>query len=251
MPPLKQLIRSGIAWIANRLIRLLGNRHLPPLTALEWKGVQIHFSQCGEDQIIEKIWDEYFQGRIGTYLDLGAFHPITYSNTWNLYKKGWRGINIDANPTALERFKESRPEDQNICAAIGKEGEELLYCFYRSPATNRLIAKGDLTANLFGEEPKKITPVQCRSLTSILDEHLPSSKTVDLMSIDCEGHEVEILSALDWDKYPPQLIALECSHQAEGLHSFLKEKGYEFISMTPPTHFFILKSALKNRPSKQ
>jgi len=243
---LKQTSRKLIAYVTNRLIRALGNRQFPMLTSLEWKGVQSHFSQCGEDLIIEKVWNHYFEGAIGTYLDVGAFHPINYSNTWNLYKKGWRGINIDANAQAIERFNQIRPEDKNLCAAIGKEGVELLYCSYRSPATNRLITQGEATINFFGEEPKSITPVQCRSLTTILNDSLSPENTIDLMTLDCEGHETEILQALDWNRYRPKLIALECSHESKKLHSFLIEKGYLFISMSPPTHFFILKTAFES-----
>ena len=33
----------------------------------------------------------------GIYIDVGCNHPIKYNNTYLLYKKGWRGINIDAD----------------------------------------------------------------------------------------------------------------------------------------------------------
>jgi hypothetical protein len=32
---------------------------------------------------------------VGFFVDVGCFHPLFYSNTWKLYKKGWRGVNID------------------------------------------------------------------------------------------------------------------------------------------------------------
>ncbi len=52
------------------------------------------FSQYGEDLIINKILRKI---NIGNYLDLGSFHPIHFSNTFILYIRGWRGINIEGN----------------------------------------------------------------------------------------------------------------------------------------------------------
>ena len=52
------------------------------------------YSQWGEDQFI----NQFFKDKIdGIYLDIGCFHPVMYSNTCLLHKKGWRGINIDIN----------------------------------------------------------------------------------------------------------------------------------------------------------
>ncbi len=47
----------------------------------------------------------------GFYVDIGAHHPFRYSNTQFFYEKGWRGINIDATPGSMDRFKDFRPED--------------------------------------------------------------------------------------------------------------------------------------------
>ena len=59
------------------------------------------YSQCGEDLFIEN----FFKNKnYGTYLDIGAFNPIKFSNTLLLYKKGWKGINIDLNQTSIDLF---------------------------------------------------------------------------------------------------------------------------------------------------
>ena len=33
----------------------------------------------------------------GTYIDVGANHPVSQSNTRHFYDKGWRGLAIDGN----------------------------------------------------------------------------------------------------------------------------------------------------------
>ena len=64
----------------------------------------------------------------GKYVDLGCFHPTRSNNTFKLYQKGWRGVNIDLNPLTIDLFNFSRSKDINICAAVSnKETKKKLY----------------------------------------------------------------------------------------------------------------------------
>ena len=65
-------------------------------------------SQFGEEKKILKFFDKNFKGN---YVDLGCFHPTRLNNTFQLYKKGWRGINIDLNPLTIELFDYARPSE--------------------------------------------------------------------------------------------------------------------------------------------
>ena len=79
-------------------------------------GVRISYSisQSFEDLLLLKILPS-----TGKYLDIGAHHPIRYSNTLALNKLGWRGVNIDANPNLLQDFEKFRPRDVNLCGVVG------------------------------------------------------------------------------------------------------------------------------------
>ncbi len=58
-----------------------------------------NFSQSGQDQFAYNI-----SGKNGTYLEIGAHHPIVNSNTYNLeIKCNWKGISIENNT----KFRES------------------------------------------------------------------------------------------------------------------------------------------------
>ena len=82
-------------------------------------------SQLKED---EYIISYFKKGYKGNFVDLGCFHPTRHNNTFQLYKKGWRGINIDLNKTTIGLFDEIRPHDINICAAISnKKAKTSLY----------------------------------------------------------------------------------------------------------------------------
>ena len=44
------------------------------------------------------------------FVDVGALHPINGSLTYNLYKKGWNGVNIDMLEKTLNYLKFSEKE---------------------------------------------------------------------------------------------------------------------------------------------
>ncbi|MDC3162962.1 hypothetical protein OA531_01385, partial [Candidatus Pelagibacter sp.] len=73
------------------------------------------YSQCGEDKFILNFFKKK---NYGSYLDIGAYNPIKFNNTFLLFKRGWSGTNIDLNKTSIDLFNILRPKDVNICAAI-------------------------------------------------------------------------------------------------------------------------------------
>ena len=82
------------------------------------------YSQCGEDLFIFNYMKKNNIHK-GTYVDLGAFHPIKYSNTCLLFNNGWSGTNIDLNQTAIDYFNIVRPQDNNVCCAISNKEENV------------------------------------------------------------------------------------------------------------------------------
>src|SRR4051812_44497014 len=73
------------------------------------------WAQEGEDLVLRR----FFEGqKKGFYVDVGAHHPHQYSNTFWFYRRGWRGINIDAMPGCMEGFEQHRPGDVNLELAV-------------------------------------------------------------------------------------------------------------------------------------
>ncbi len=75
-------------------------------------------SQFNEDKKILELFDKSHKG---FYLDIGCYHPTRVNNTLSLYRKGWRGMNIDLNQLTIDMFNYARPGDINICAAISSK----------------------------------------------------------------------------------------------------------------------------------
>ena len=91
------------------------------------------YSQEGEDMILRRLFEKQ---QTGFYVDVGAHHPKRFSNTYFFYKKGWKGINIDAMPDSMKPFNKIRPRDINIEKPVSDKKQVLTYYAFNEPALN-------------------------------------------------------------------------------------------------------------------
>ena len=85
----------------------------------------LHLGEFGEDIFICRFFRNKIQG---VYVDVGCYHPIKGSLTYCLFRKGWRGVNVDISKSSIDLFKIERPNDININAAISDfDGETFYY----------------------------------------------------------------------------------------------------------------------------
>src|SRR5947209_16442824 len=91
-----------------------------PLRANRHPGFDLSHSQFGEDMVLRHLLRAVSRG---TFVDVGAYHPVNYSNTYRFYCHGWSGLNIDATADALDLFCVLRPRDINVCAAVSDRRE--------------------------------------------------------------------------------------------------------------------------------
>ncbi|MBF0176227.1 MAG: FkbM family methyltransferase [Magnetococcales bacterium] len=208
------------------------------------------FAEFGEDVILANI----FQNRpVGFYVDVGAHHPIRESNTYLLYRWGWRGINIDASPWSVHLLQRFRPRDINIQALVSNQERSLTFhCFGLSSMNTVDPARAEAFKNKSGHAWTPLT-LHSRSLRTILSDSVPAGTHIDLLSVDAEGHDLAVLESNDWERFAPTVIIAEAhfpnlSHLlASPLHLFLHDRGYELINMLGPSLIFI-RSREKNHP---
>jgi len=209
----------------------------------EWiDGYQLKsYSQEGEDLILREI----FKQQQGFYVDVGAHHPQRFSNTYWFYKKGWYGINIDAMPGSMVKFKKIRPRDVNLEVAIAANEKEMTFFSFSDPAINTFDEK--LAAlrvkqnySLINKEKIKAMPLQ-----KILKDNLPKDINIDFMSIDVEGLDLEVVQSNDWQIFRPRCILVESLNatinkiKADPIYNFAIEQKYELFAKTCRTLIFI------------
>lgn len=187
------------------------------------------YSQGAEEVLIR----DFFQDRReGFFLDVGCAWPIKVSTTYYLEKHlGWRGIGIDALPEYAEGWARERPRSKFFAFLVSDETLESA-TFYRSPvkgissadeefASGRVFAPGSA-----GLKTRKLE-VPSVTLNDLLGRE--GVESIDLLSMDIEGHEPEALAGFDIARFAPELVVIEAGANRAELLAWFEQHGYERI----------------------
>lgn len=203
------------------------------------------FSQEGEDLILGRLFEDH---PTGFYVDVGAHHPQRFSNTYLLYLRGWRGLNIDPLPGTAARWRRARPGDLTIEVGIGRSSERRPYFMFDDPALNTFdpARAAELRATTRYRQTS-VRQVTIRPLSDVLDQHLPSGTSIDIVSIDVEGLEEEVFETMDIGRHRPRAICFERLHREPGtglvggpIASTLDEHGYVFCAATVHSLIYVI-----------
>jgi len=240
MISIKKIIKAVIPIFFINIINNFLNRIYIFLT---WDpSISYSYSQEGEDMVLKRIFDNQTNG---FYIDVGAHHPKRFSNTYNFYLKGWKGINIDAMPKSMDLFNKIRPRDINLELGVGQKEEELNYYIFNEPALNGFSKKLSETRDK-AQDPyfiKNIIKVEVKRLNQILDTHLIKND-IDFLNIDVEGLDLDVLKSNDWSKYRPKFVLVEILNSSlhdihkDPIFQLMKEKNYIIFSKQMNTVFF-------------
>ncbi|WP_199119092.1 FkbM family methyltransferase [Pedobacter sp. ASV28] len=196
------------------------------------------YSQDGEDMILKALFEQK-KGYKGFYVDVGAHHPVRFSNTKYFYDKGWKGINIEPTPNAIKAFKTFRRRDINLNIGIGPEKGELTFYCFNEPALNSFSKEVSERVDRESSKYKiiKELKIEVMPLSLVFDQYLPKGGKIDFISIDVEGLDYQVLTSNNWDKYQPEVILVEenidVDHIGDSpIYNFLKGKGYRFFAKT-------------------
>ena len=193
------------------------------------------YSQEGEDILLNRIiGDINFKG---SFVDIGAHHPVKYSNTYKFYQAGWRGINIEANPGSMKAFNEIRPEDINIEMPVSDREEELTFYMFNHPELNTFSRTQALDWDgKFDVRLREERKLKTSTLNKILKENSPGRNEFDLLSIDVEGMDLRIIKSIDFSEIKFRFIIAEDElndivNVTEGeMFRYLTSRGYRLVS---------------------
>jgi FkbM family methyltransferase len=225
-------LRGGLAALSRRLTETLD-----PFVALA-------YAQDGEDMVLRRLVGQQVDG---FYVDVGAHDPFRFSNTCYFHRRGWRGINIDADPNAIAAFQLVRPRDINLCVGVSDAPGRMNFHRFNEPALNTF------DAGLAGERTRipayrllERIEVPVRRLDDILTEHLPSGQVIDVLSIDVEGLDAQVLMSNDWNRFRPRFLLVEALRlrfsdlAAHASYQLATSAGYALVAKTTNTLVFQL-----------
>jgi FkbM family methyltransferase len=177
--------------------------HALPAALRLWR--TISFSQYIEDSVFFTLFQP---SASGFYVDVGAFHPIEASNTYKLYLKGWRGITIEPNPAVAKLFRRKRPRDTHIVQGISQTHQTIPYYKYKLANLNTFSVARAKELEISGCQLMETEEVKCSPLAAVIAQAAPD-RHIDLLSIDCEGMDLEVLRTFDFAKKRPTTIIIE------------------------------------------
>ena len=189
------------------------------------------YSQHGEDLFVEKFFKNK---KKGTYVDLGAFHPLRHNNTHKLYCKGWVGTNIDLNPYSIDLFNFIRKKDKNILAALAPKKYKTKVYFDSYFSTLNTIDLNHKNIHHKIKKNKKNFTITTKTFNEIIN------KKFDFLNIDIEGMDFNVLKTINLEKYSPKLICIEIlkDKDLKLIEKYFLKRNYKFIGKRQVSYFF-------------
>ena len=191
----------------------------------------------GEDLEVVKILKNINNG---FYVDAGGYHPIDRNNTYLLYKKKWRGINIDLSEFSIDLFNFIRPDDININVAVSNQDEPVTF-YYQKKLSQLTTIKKEI-ANQRMQGSIKEQKIKSNKLTNIINETKYKNRKIDFLNIDLEGADYEALKSLDFNIYRPKLVCVEIydeNIENSNINLFLKNLNYTKKWSATYSHLYI------------
>lgn len=209
------------------------------------------YAQSGEDLIVAQALEGMGITK-PSYLDIGAYHPYHFSNTYLFYKRGASGVCIEPNPDLCALINEKRPRD--ICFAVGvSPGNGDMTPFYVMRSRTLSTFSSEAASKL----SRSIVDIQALPMTGIATvlQVFLSGVVPDFLSIDIEGDELGILKKIDWPTFRPKVLCVETltytedkteKKQTETI-KFMVDQGYFIYGDTYINTIFVDQAAWEAR----
>ncbi len=179
-------------------------------------------------QVEDRLKAEFFgAARKGFFVEVGANEPQHGSQSWQFEQAGWTGVLVEPQPDLAAQLRRTRRAHVVAAACSAPENAGRTMPFYVLGPHSSL--KQELAVT--GVVPREAIEVPVRTLDDILHE-VKAPTPLDFVSIDVEGHEVEVLSGFDLARWRPRLLLIEDHVTSLATHRFLTRAGYRLIRRT-------------------
>jgi FkbM family methyltransferase len=209
-----------------------------------------------EDAVDREVRERFFPHQAsGVLVEVGAAHPEYLSVGASYRDLGWTVIAVEPNPEFCDLHR-ARGHDvlEYACGDHDEDDVEFSVATshgatYRGgqvsyEAFSSLQIK-DSYAQLLDESVSisKIK-VNLRRLDTLLREHAPVVKRIDIVAVDTEGWELEVIAGLDLSRYRPRVLIIENLFADRRYRKYMRGRGYELWKYTEPNDIYIPASEL-------
>jgi FkbM family methyltransferase len=193
-----------------------------------------------EDVILHRL----FPGtENGFYVDVGAGHPRFENDTFSLYQRGWRGINIEPNQGFHAALIEERPRDANIRAVLSDSfGDVFTYYELDGSGLSTCDAEQAAAYQAIGLDVVTLK-FAATTLSSILSD--AGVIEINILKVDVEGFEEKVLAGNDWKRFRPDVVLVEATYpenpvrRPTNIPVSMKERGYRHVHFDGLNDFYL------------
>ncbi len=163
------------------------------------------YSQDNQDYI---VYENFFKGKKnGFFCDIGGNHPLKINNTLYFEELGWSGIAFEPLPHMVKLWAEHRKAKLFPFALSDSEGEVTFTVVKDTTGWEDMLSFVKETRNVdYGYETEEIQ-VKTKVFKDILEEE--NIKHIDYLSLDVEGHELNVLKGIDFNKVRINVLTIE------------------------------------------
>jgi FkbM family methyltransferase len=179
----------------------------------------------------------------GTYIDIGAGHPIADNVSFWFYERGWRGIVVEPQPELAALYERLRPRDLAVRGLVGRHcGEIDFYAVERLHGLSTTVEHLAQKAKAFGVGYQTVR-MPVTTLADLCEGHDLGS--IDFLKIDVEGGEGDVLLGGNWKRFRPKVIVIEAVAPVsseptwQDWEPFLLAQGYRFVLFDTVNRFYV------------
>jgi len=181
-------------------------------------------AQFGEDRALERVFAGVDHGYC---VEVGAYDGRTGSATYLFERKGWDCLLVEPNPALAQAISRHRHCQVSNCAASSREGEATFHVArnLEQMSTLDMTTEHDLWIRDLGGSLEEITVPTARLDTLLAKAGFPR---VDFITIDVEGHELDVLQGFSLDTYRPRIVIVEDNGDQDesSVRRHLADQGY-------------------------
>ena len=206
------------------------------------------YSQYGQDVV---VFDLLKNKKDGIFVDIGANDGTTFSNSLLFEESGWSGICVEPHPQMFDILKRNRKcnlvnacisgEDTAVEFLVIEGGSNMLSGIQNFMDASDL-ERIDRDIKSSGGS-KQIIEIESLSPTTLLNRY--AFKSIDFLSIDTEGCELQILQSINFTTIPISVISVENGTRTPDIFNFLTKRGFKLYKCVGCDEVYINKKILE------